>query len=860
MALAISPPEDRLLQQDDDQDHLDNHLDLGHPHDADGYLSDSSFLSHGEIIEPYSTENKTQPPLRRAISLEDLANASAIHHHLHSFGLLPRNSTNSLHNTSRAVTVTRPRSKSNAAALLLHPLSSPPIRPASAASEYHRHHQHQPSFTTEPQEISHEPLKVRSQSSMALRDQGIRNTKRPQPIIVPTQDSREAQGASLHPSLPTPEVSPEELSSESSDDMVIVDGDLLEESKSVLGLDYYMRSTGQLRQQTYPGAVASGGRRATTGMSVAADARTLGDGTSIDGGLEAVTGSWNWLTDSPFLDALVNWIEGPDTVTQPKSQDKDNKPNPWLDIPFQFIALLTYPEPDPKNGNKMTLTLVRETSFVRQRRKTLMMLTAYTLVVRYCSFDFFILVLFASNCAMLFLMKNSGRMNVNMAKRAVRQRVGWAKQWAGSIFKRGGNNNSNIASSHHGHSHSASGEHHRTHSSSMSHISNSNLHHYSQQSSSAAHLDRSSPALQDGIAVTSTETSPQMKRRGLFGKRVPVNSSSGSTYTQGTAMSTASVPLLSGDTASVLNSSAATLMTTTTKRRFFRRNQNGSNNSNSITAITGATSSTPSAPIPIPTKANTISYHQPAQSTASQGGPVKTIATTPTRSTTAMATTTPTTTNVMHAPQLSSSPLSQSQSLLRLQVSPLKPFNVPMLTSDTEMEQVDARWAVRSGLLAKTPPPVLRPSSANESTFTGNNNSISTAVSASTVTGQIQTTTVPSSSSSSVTSSPKAGDANSEGLLSPIPIPLPFNTTTGTGSSVGSKQGPLMLSGLSQLLGRSSTSPPPAVATIGNGEDALGSGGQDQYGEMLSTKTPTGASAGALDAVTSAAAAGMEGV
>lgn len=137
--------------------------------------------------------------------------------------------------------------------------------------------------------------------------------------------------------------------------MVIVDGDLLEESKSVLGLDYYMRSTGQLRQQTYPGAVASGGRRTTTGTSIAADARTLGDGASIDGGLEAVTGSWSWLKDSPFLDALVNWIEGPDAVTQPKGQDKDTKPNPWLDIPFQFIALLTYPEPDPKNGNKTTL-------------------------------------------------------------------------------------------------------------------------------------------------------------------------------------------------------------------------------------------------------------------------------------------------------------------------------------------------------------------------------------------------------------------------------------------------------------------------------------------------------------------------
>ncbi|CAG8463037.1 5198_t:CDS:2 [Diversispora eburnea] len=43
--------------------------------------------------------------------------------------------------------------------------------------------------------------------------------------------------------------------------------------------------------------------------------------------------------------------------------------------------------------------------------------------------------LIGCNCAMLFLMKNSGKVNVTMAKRAVRQRIGWAKQWAGSLFR-----------------------------------------------------------------------------------------------------------------------------------------------------------------------------------------------------------------------------------------------------------------------------------------------------------------------------------------------------------------------------------------------------------------------------------------
>ncbi|KAF9903704.1 hypothetical protein EC991_003431 [Linnemannia zychae] len=704
--------------------------------------------------------------------------------------------------------------------------------------------------------------------------------------------------------LPTPEVSPEELSSDSSDDMVIVEGDLLEESKSVLGLDYYMRSTGQLRQQTYPGAVA---KRTTTavGATIPADLQTLGDGASIDGGLDAVTGTWSWLTDSPFLDALVNWIEGPDIATQQRGQEKDNKPNPWLDIPFQFIALLTYPEPDPKNGNKMTLALVRETSFVKQRRKTLMMLTAYTLVVRYCSLDFFILVLFASNCAMLFLMKNSGRMNVNMAKRAVRQRVGWAKQWAGSIFKRGGNNsnnnNSNNAGSQ-GHGHSPSGRgHHRTHSSSMSNFSNSNLLNAPQQySSSAAHSARSSPALLDNTAtstpIVSAETSPQMKRRGLFGKRVPVNTnasntlqSSSSAYTQGTALSSASAPLLSGDMASMPNSSAATVVATTTtttpKRRFFRRNQNGSNAS--TTTITSTT--TPSAPVLIPTKANTISHHPSSHSTTPPPGTgmssSQAALISPTRSATAMAVSaSSTTTNTMYIPQqqqqqqLSTSPLAQSQSLPQLQFSPLKPFNLNMLTNDdTEMEQVDARWATRSRPLAMstTPPPMGRLIEGSSSTTAYS----AAAASGATGSTQQQATTVPSSSSSSTTSSPKAGCTTSEGgeLLSPIPIPIPISTasanTQGAGAS-GPKQqqqqGPQMLSGLSQLLGRSSSASPPLAPSV-TGDDSVkstlnGVKGEvhDRYGDMLPTTTTTTSTtaitADTLDAVTSAAAAAMEGV
>jgi hypothetical protein len=66
-----------------------------------------------------------------------------------------------------------------------------------------------------------------------------------------------------------------------------------------------------------------------------------------------------------------------------------------------------------------------------------------------------------------------------------------------------------------------------------------------------------------------------------------------------------------------------------------------------------------------------------------------------------------------------------------------------------------------------------------------------------------------------------------------------------------------MLSGLSQLLSRSSSASPP----LGNGEEVLDSKGQGQYGDMLPTTT-TGVVAvtGTLDTVTSVAAAGVEDV
>jgi hypothetical protein len=79
---------------------------------------------------------------------------------------------------------------------------------------------------------------------------------------------------------------------------------------------------------------------------------------------------------------------------------------------------------------------LREIAFVRNRRRMLLGLTIYCLFLRFCSFDFFLFALFCTNCGMLYLMKKSGSVNVTMAKRAVRQRITWARQWTGLLFTR----------------------------------------------------------------------------------------------------------------------------------------------------------------------------------------------------------------------------------------------------------------------------------------------------------------------------------------------------------------------------------------------------------------------------------------
>jgi hypothetical protein len=131
------------------------------------------------------------------------------------------------------------------------------------------------------------------------------------------------------------------------------------------------------------------------------------------------------------VNSLGKWFVAPMEESPPASVADAS--NVW-EFPLQFVALLTYPE---QTTGKKSFALVRETALVKQRRRVLVFLTLFTLVVRYCSWDLFLVLLFASNCALLFLMKNSRKVNVTLAKRGIKQRVIWAKTWAGGLLRRG---------------------------------------------------------------------------------------------------------------------------------------------------------------------------------------------------------------------------------------------------------------------------------------------------------------------------------------------------------------------------------------------------------------------------------------
>ncbi|KAF8983384.1 hypothetical protein BGZ46_010372 [Entomortierella lignicola] len=166
-------------------------------------------------------------------------------------------------------------------------------------------------------------------------------------------------------------------------------------------------------------------------------------------------------------------------------------------------------------------------------------------------------------------MKNSARINVTMAKRAVNQRVGWAKQWIGGIFRRnGGGTVSNIGS-------------------------DNGMRQQRQQPVSNPNINKTTPVapsiMADSIRGTQAsiareklevtqEDNSQTKRRGLFGKRRTVNIASVIPVSQSGPGNSNHLPPNEGGHGGDESQSTRTL-----KRGFFKRNTNGSIN-RSVTA------------------------------------------------------------------------------------------------------------------------------------------------------------------------------------------------------------------------------------------------------------------------------------
>ncbi|KAG0327250.1 hypothetical protein BG004_002809 [Podila humilis] len=547
--------------------------------DEDGYLSDLSTISNEEEIQDgmlhgYATEDIMgvggRHRLRRAVSLEDLAVPSPIdlrphnHHHLlvhnhHSQtqkGLEEDDDDDDLiERPTSSMSISLPVSTDHCRVHHHHhPLHNYPDQ------LHQRHHHHQAAQYSPLLDQFQGLYPFDTQTSSNINSNSKRNTSKTNTGIMTSRTL-------------WPDTSPEEISASSDE---LLRETLLEDSKSTRSVYTFQSAPEQpIHSSGFFGGLVKG--RGGGGPVRSSEETQCG---------QTLSGAWGWVMGSPLLDAVISWIEGPGVPIPQKKSEKD-KPNPLLDIPLQFIALLTYPEPDPKAGNALPLALVRETSFVRQRRRTLLILTAYTLVVRYCSFDFFLVVLFASNCAMLFLMKNSGRMNVNMAKRAVNQRVGWAKQWAGGFFRRGGgnvnNNNNNNSDANnglslHGNSTSGNGKYGSISPSldgAQSNVSYSKSAPSLMASTANGGSTRTGQTSNmDDSATITMENSPRIKRRGFFGKRSTTASS------PPRAPSTLALSIHGGE-----GGNATVDEPTTQKRRFFKRSTTSNNTNNTSTTL-----------------------------------------------------------------------------------------------------------------------------------------------------------------------------------------------------------------------------------------------------------------------------------
>ncbi|KNE70926.1 hypothetical protein AMAG_20215 [Allomyces macrogynus ATCC 38327] len=203
------------------------------------------------------------------------------------------------------------------------------------------------------------------------------------------------------------------------------------------------------------GASAAGAAAHASVASSAGGRESNGAATGGHAGL-ALASLWGYL-DLPSLvsgdAAKLGGDGGASDSTGADGSTKNDANLNWLS-PATYIGLLNYPPGglalvQAMNGaggapgkpvTKATFSTLRETALVRNRRRLLTMFTSYSLVIRYCSFDAFLLILLLSNCLILYYLKNARKINVQMAKRNIKQRVGWAKQWAGGLFRRGNPN------------------------------------------------------------------------------------------------------------------------------------------------------------------------------------------------------------------------------------------------------------------------------------------------------------------------------------------------------------------------------------------------------------------------------------
>lgn len=110
-----------------------------------------------------------------------------------------------------------------------------------------------------------------------------------------------------------------------------------------------------------------------------------------------------------------------------------------------LAALLPPPLPLPGKKESMNCTKsfqiihfldIKESHLVKKRQRLLVMLSASILLIRFCSFDFFICLFISLNLALIYVLRNSKKINIALAKRTVKTRVGWAKQYFGGLIHR----------------------------------------------------------------------------------------------------------------------------------------------------------------------------------------------------------------------------------------------------------------------------------------------------------------------------------------------------------------------------------------------------------------------------------------